>query len=113
VACLGGVVHFDPPQLPHRAETVFVQSSPPCYPPGLLLFEFGVWNTIDNVVKRTLPPEDFKNKVVDWCIKRLPFFVGTKYRDVVLRCLTCADADFEESESSLDVLYWSVVRELE
>lgn len=82
------------------------------YSLGLLLFEIGIWNTIDRAVKNTLPPEVFKKKAVDRCTKDLPFFVGTKYRDVVLRCLTCADTGSEENESSLDTLYWSVVLEL-
>lgn len=82
------------------------------YSLGLLLLEIGIWNAIDRIVKSTLLPEDFKKKVVDRCTKDLPFFVGTQYRDIVLRCLTCADSLAEESESSLDTLYWSVVLEL-
>lgn len=82
------------------------------YSLGLLLFEIGIWNTIDRAVKNTLSPEEFKKKAVDRCTKDLPFFVGNKYRDVVLRCLTCADVDFGENGNSLDTLYWSVVLEL-
>ena len=82
------------------------------YSLGLLLYEIGIWNTIDRAVKITLSPAEFKAKAVDRCIKDLPFFVGTKYSDVVLRCLTCADTGSEEDENSLDTLYWSVVLEL-
>ena len=82
------------------------------YSLGLLLFEIGIWNTIDRAVKITLSPEEFKKKAVERCTRDLPFFVGTKYRDVVLRCLACADAGSEENDSSLDTLYWSVVLEL-
>lgn len=82
------------------------------YSLGLLLYEIGIWNTIDRAVKITLSPAEFKDKAVDRCTKDLPFFVGTKYRDVVLRCLTCADTSSDESEGSLDTLYWSVVLEL-
>ena len=82
------------------------------YSLGLLLYEIGIWNTIDRAVNITLLPAEFKKKAVDRCTKDLPFFVGTKYRDVVLRCLTCADTGSEDNESSLDTLYWSVVLEL-
>ncbi|KAL3477206.1 hypothetical protein BJX99DRAFT_257684 [Aspergillus californicus] len=81
------------------------------YSLGLLLFEIGIWNTIDRVVKSSLPPKVFHNKVIDRCTKDLPFFMGSRYRDVVLLCLTSAD-DAEESDSLLDTLYWSVVLEL-
>ena len=82
------------------------------YSLGLLLVEIGIWNTIDRAVKNTLSPEEFKKTAVDRCTKDLPFFVGNKYRDVVLRCLTCADVDPGETDNSLDTLYWSVVLEL-
>ena len=82
------------------------------YSLGLLLYEIGIWNTIDRAVKITLSPAEFKKKAVDRCTKDLAFFVETKYRDVVLRCLNCADTRSEENESSLDTLYWSVVLEL-
>ena len=75
------------------------------YSLGLLLFEIGLWNTIDRAVKSTLLPKDFKGKATDRCTIDLPFFVGTKYRDVVLRCLNCANIGCEEDERSMDILY--------
>jgi hypothetical protein len=82
------------------------------YSLGLVLFEIGIWNSIDHVAKASLEPEEFKKTVVDRCTKDLPFFVGTKYRDIVLRCLLCADEKADEVASSLDTLYWSIVLEL-
>jgi hypothetical protein len=84
------------------------------YSLGLMLFEIGIWTTIDKIpgVGGTLGPADFKKHVVDRCNKDLAFFIGRKYRDVVLHCLTCADEDKDESASSLDTLYEYVLLEL-
>ena len=82
------------------------------YSLGLVLFEIGIWNSIDHVAKASLEPEAFKKTVVNMCSTDLPFFVGTKYRDVVLHCLMCADEEADKAASSLETLYWSVVLEL-
>ena len=82
------------------------------YSLGLVLFEIGIWNSIDHIAKSTLEPEKFKRTVIDRCMKDLAFFVGTKYRDIVLRCLTCADVEGNEASSSLDTMYWSIVLEI-
>ena len=82
------------------------------YSLGLLLYEIGIWKPIERVMKITLQPTEFKEKAIHRCIKDLPFFVGTRYCDVVLRCLTCADTESKENDSSLDTLYWSIVLEL-
>ncbi|KAL3494898.1 hypothetical protein BJX62DRAFT_233868 [Aspergillus germanicus] len=82
------------------------------YSLGLLLFEIGVWRTLDRIVDASLPPPEFKTKVIDRCNKDLPFFTGSRYREIVLRCLRAADEDLEGTDGSLDTLYWSVVLEL-
>jgi hypothetical protein len=84
------------------------------YALGMLLFEIGIWRAIDEVIKdgSSLPAQKFTQTVVDRCSKDLPFYVGNQYRDVVVRCLTCADENADETAASLDTIYWSVVLEL-
>ncbi|KAL2828089.1 hypothetical protein BJY01DRAFT_133690 [Aspergillus pseudoustus] len=82
------------------------------YSLGLLLAEIGTWKTIERIAKSSLAPTDFKERVIDRCTKDLPFFMGSRYRDIVLRCLMAADEDSDETDGSLDTLYWSVVLEL-
>jgi hypothetical protein len=81
---------------------------------GLLLFEIGVWRPLTNIVTNasSLPAAKFTQTVIDRCKKDLPFFMGNQYRDVVVRCLTCADDIADETAASLDTIYWSVVLEL-
>jgi hypothetical protein len=64
------------------------------------------------VAKTSLEPEEFKKTIVDRCSKYMPFYVGIKYLDVVLRCLKCAGEKADEGPSSLDTVYWSIVLEL-
>lgn len=100
------------------------------YALGVVLFEIGIWQTLEKVVERVsevppgktmektvsnvsvLPPRKFMEKVVERCEKDLPFYMGNRYCDVVMRCLTCADEDADETAASLDSIYWSIVLEL-
>jgi hypothetical protein len=81
------------------------------YSLGLVLFEIGAWRPLDTIADKGLDAVAFKERVVDRCTKDLGFFAGSKYRDIVLYCLTCAD-DEHDDMSSLDALYWSVVLEI-
>ncbi len=84
------------------------------YSLGLVLLEIGMWRPISKVIDGGLKmePSEFKKTVVGRCREKLGFYVGPKYRDVVLHCLTCADQDVGETASSLNTLYWTVVLEL-
>lgn len=84
------------------------------YSLGLVLFEIGTWRRLDGILKNPgdLEASVLKDAVVDRCTKDLGFYCGPQYRNAVLHCLTCADDDSDEMESSFDTLYWSVVFEV-
>ncbi|KAI0439046.1 prion-inhibition and propagation-domain-containing protein [Xylaria telfairii] len=82
------------------------------YSLGVILFEIGVWATVDKVIDSTLDADAFKKEVVKRATKDLGFYAGPSYRNIVLSCLKCADKDSDMTASSLDTLYWSVVLEI-
>lgn len=84
------------------------------YSLGLVLLEIGGWRSIDMLpgVTSALDKVEFKKRVVDRAKKDLPFFMGKRYTDVVLYCLTCADDDVDELKSEMGTLYECVVLEL-
>ena len=83
------------------------------YSLGLGLLEIGGWRSIDMLpgVNSSLDKVEFKRRVTDRAKKDLPFFMGKRYTEVVLYCLTCADG-VDESTSALETLYECVVLEL-
>lgn len=83
------------------------------YSLGLALLEIGGWRTIDELpgVGSSLDKIEFKLRVTDRAKKDLPFFMGKRYTNVVLYCLTCAD-DTDDLTTALETLYECVVLEL-
>jgi hypothetical protein len=82
------------------------------YSLGIVLFEIGMWRPIEKIVRSDLERYAFKDSMVQACKKELSFYAGEKYTNIVLWCLSRADQDVEEDETSLDTIYWSVVMEL-
>lgn len=82
------------------------------YSLGLVLLEIGLWRTLTPMIKSDLSPPEFKSQATRRCQRDLAFFTGSGFRDIVMRCLTCADEDSDETASSLDNFYFSVVLEL-
>jgi hypothetical protein len=84
------------------------------YALGVLLFELGVWRTVDQVIKdhNNISAGDFKKRLVDRATKDLPFYFGDRYRDIVVWCLTCGGEGVNEADVSLEMMYWSIVLEL-
>lgn len=79
------------------------------YSLGLLLYEIGTWSS---VVHRygdvaDLTAEEFKAKMVDRATSDLPFHVGTRYRDIVVRCLLGEDSGDTALTVSLETFYLS------
>ncbi|KAK7717655.1 hypothetical protein SLS64_003150 [Diaporthe eres] len=83
------------------------------YSLGLVLLEIGLWRTLTPMISSDLSPAEFKSQATRRCQRDLAFFTGSGFRDIVMRCLTCADEDSDETASSLDNFYFSVVLELE
>ena len=84
------------------------------YSLGLLLYEIGSWKS---VVDRygdvaDLTAEEFKTKIIAKATSELPFFLGIRYRDVVVRCLTGEDSGDDALTTSLETFYWLVIMEL-
>jgi hypothetical protein len=86
------------------------------YSLGLLLFEIGIWRPIEGVIKdaKSLSARKFAETAADRAKKDLGFYTGSRYRDVVVRCLSFANDNDDDCETSasLDIIYWSVVLEL-
>ena len=84
------------------------------YALGLLLFEIAIWRPVEDIVKESasFPPTNLAHLVADRARKDLGFYVGNRYRDVVLHCLSLPEDGENESVVSLDTMYWSVVLEL-
>lgn len=84
------------------------------YSLGLLLYEIGTWSS---AVHRygdvaDLTAEEFKAKMIDRATSDLPFYVGTWYRDIVVRCLLGEDSGDTALTVSLETFYWLVIMEL-
>lgn len=84
------------------------------YSLGILLYEIGTWKS---VVHRygdlaDLTAEEFKNKMVAKAAANLPFYLGARYRDVVVRCLLGEDSGDDALTTSLETFYWLVIMEL-
>ncbi|KAI7788055.1 hypothetical protein LA080_013361 [Diaporthe eres] len=82
------------------------------YSLGLVLLEIGLWRTLTPMIDSDLSPAEFKSQATRRCQRDLAFFTGSGFRDIVMRCLTCADEGSDETASSLDNFYFSVVLEL-
>jgi hypothetical protein len=83
------------------------------YALGILLAEIGFWRDIATIVGRhsiSLTAREFTAKLVSKCESELGCWMGSRYRDVTVRCLTLGESSI--LEESLDVFYLSVVLEL-
>ena len=84
------------------------------YSLGLLLCEIGTWKSAvyrDGDIA-DLTAEEFKTKMIVEATSNLPFYLGTRYRDVVVRCLTGEDLGDDALTTSLETFYWLVIMEL-
>jgi len=51
--------------------------------------------------------------MIDGCKTRMAASMGSKYRDIVLKCLTCGDQENATLANSLEDIYFDIVLELE
>lgn len=81
------------------------------YSLGLLLYEIGTWKS---AVYRygdvaDLTAVEFKTKMIAKATSKLPFYLGTRYRDVVVRCLRGEDSGDDALTTSLETFYWLIM----
>ena len=74
------------------------------YSLGLVLLEIGIWRTLGSMTskKRTLPPEELLEHILQKYVPQLDFYMGKGYRRVVERCLQGQigmELGMEESDS--------------
>lgn len=77
------------------------------YSLGLILLEIGLWATVQEWVEVSLLPQEFTDEVIDLCQRAIPFQMGSRYRDIVLKCLKGS-----EDVVSLEGSYWNIVKPL-
>ena len=84
------------------------------YSLGVLLYEIGTWKSVTHQYGDVtyLTPEEFKAKLVAKAASNLPFYLGTRYRDIVIRCLLGEDSGDDALTTSLETFYWLVIMEL-
>lgn len=84
------------------------------YSLGVLLYEIGTWKSVTQRYGDVadLTAEEFKTKMVTKAVSNLPFYLGTRYRDVVVRCLLGEDSGDDALTTSLETFYWLVIMEL-
>ena len=84
---------------------------------GVLLAEIGFWNVLPKIalgkVKSTyVSPTELSNLLIKKCQTDLACWMGERYRDVTLQCLTAATTQDTSTEEDLNDFYWRVVLEL-
>ncbi|ORY06679.1 hypothetical protein BCR34DRAFT_590564 [Clohesyomyces aquaticus] len=107
------------PQLRQNAKTrPKYQRGHEIYAFGLLLVEIGFWNTISRIATTkekkasSRTGEELREFLTKKCTTEMACWMGSKFRDITLRCLNVGDRTKQGCSSDTNEFYWDVILEL-